>query len=355
MKRFSKKYLNKEFFMIVTPIVLISFLLIVILTSSFLIVSILNPTKNKTVIKFDITKFNTTYNISDIINHDKNNTINLLNFGERIPDTLNHSHARNYLIYKLKENNFNVTLDQFKTNTVLGLKTFTNIIASHFRSKSEQKIVLAAHYDSKIFNFKFLGATDSALSCSMLIEFSRFIDDNIMNGNWTNLKYDFQIVIFDGEEAFKTWTSTDSLYGSRHLASLWQSEGILSNVKLFILLDLIGMKQMTFKNHAVHFDTGTSNLYLQMVELEKIVRKTYPMKTDFSVFSSSSFQFPIDDDHAPFAAKGVPILHLIPYPFPSVWHTSQDTFSALDWNTIFDTQLVLNLMISLFANQNFKE
>ena len=92
---------------------------------------------------------------------------------------------------------------------------FTNIIASHFLSKSNEKIILAAHYDTKIFNFRFLGATDSALSCSMLIEFSRLINDNMMNGNWSNSKYDFQIVIFDGEEAFKSWTSTDSLYGSR--------------------------------------------------------------------------------------------------------------------------------------------
>ncbi len=33
-----------------------------------------------------------------------------------------------------------------------------------------------------------------------------------------------QLIFFDGEEAFETWTSTDSLYGSRHLATRWQSE-----------------------------------------------------------------------------------------------------------------------------------
>ena len=29
-----------------------------------------------------------------------------------------------------------------------------------------------------------------------------------------------QLMFFDGEEAFKEWTATDSTYGSRHLASL---------------------------------------------------------------------------------------------------------------------------------------
>lgn len=27
------------------------------------------------------------------------------------------------------------------------------------------------------------------------------------------------LIFFDGEEAFKEWTSTDSIYGSRHLAN----------------------------------------------------------------------------------------------------------------------------------------
>jgi hypothetical protein len=30
-----------------------------------------------------------------------------------------------------------------------------------------------------------------------------------------------QIVFFDGEEAFKQWTDTDSTYGARHLAQKW--------------------------------------------------------------------------------------------------------------------------------------
>lgn len=30
------------------------------------------------------------------------------------------------------------------------------------------------------------------------------------------------LVFFDGEEAFDTWTDTDSIYGSRHLARKWE-------------------------------------------------------------------------------------------------------------------------------------
>ena len=32
-----------------------------------------------------------------------------------------------------------------------------------------------------------------------------------------------QMVFFDGEEAFQEWTRTDSLYGARHLAEVWEN------------------------------------------------------------------------------------------------------------------------------------
>jgi len=35
----------------------------------------------------------------------------------------------------------------------------------------------------------------------------------------------------DGEEAVKTWTDTDSLYGTRHLAEKWEKDGTLKKIK----------------------------------------------------------------------------------------------------------------------------
>lgn len=44
----------------------------------------------------------------------------------------------------------------------------------------------------------------------------------------------------------------------------------------------------------------------------------------------------IEDDHLPFMARGVEILHLIPNPFPRVWHTPQDDGEHLDMDTTED-------------------
>ena len=58
-----------------------------------------------------------------------------------------------------------------------------------------------------------------------------------------------QFLFFDGEEAFKTWSDTDSLYGSRHLATKWSRtpysyKGVTGNeldrIDVFMLLDLLG-------------------------------------------------------------------------------------------------------------------
>ena len=59
-----------------------------------------------------------------------------------------------------------------------------------------------------------------------------------------------QFIFFDGEEAFKTWTATDSIYGARHLAGKWEQPYVYGNyhgtfldrIDIFVLLDLLGAK-----------------------------------------------------------------------------------------------------------------
>ena len=61
-----------------------------------------------------------------------------------------------------------------------------------------------------------------------------------------------QFIFFDGEEAFKDWTSTDSIYGARKLAqSLYatHNQQAFDTIDLFVLLDLIGAEQSSFLNH----------------------------------------------------------------------------------------------------------
>jgi hypothetical protein len=49
----------------------------------------------------------------------------------------------------------------------------------------------------------------------------------------------------------------------------------------------------------------------------------------------------VEDDHIPFMRRGVPILHLIPTPFPSVWHTMNDDGEHLDMPTVRDWSKII--------------
>jgi glutaminyl-peptide cyclotransferase len=45
---------------------------------------------------------------------------------------------------------------------------------------------------------------------------------------------------------------------------------------------------------------------------------------------------PISDDHLPFIARGVETLHVIPQPFPAVWHKMEDDAEHLDTAVVRD-------------------
>lgn len=92
-------------------------------------------------------------------------------------------------------------------------------------------LTLVAHYDSKREPEGFVGATDSAAPCAILLDVARTVD-GFLHKLWTEdggrdekgkgaeeewLQRDegVQILFLDGEEAFVRWTDTDSLYGSR--------------------------------------------------------------------------------------------------------------------------------------------
>ena len=52
------------------------------------------------------------------------------------------------------------------------------------------------------------------------------------------------------------------------------------------------------------------------------------------------------DDHNLFFVLGVPILHLIVTPFPSVWHKMGDNANAIDWDDTEDLNKILRVFVA---------
>lgn len=90
------------------------------------------------------------------------------------------------------------------------------------------RLALVAHYDSKLMPAGFIGATDSAAPCAMIMHAARSVDD-ALTAKWAAMEADgsggrgleeekgVQILLLDGEEAFVSWTDSDSLYGARYI------------------------------------------------------------------------------------------------------------------------------------------
>ena len=78
-----------------------------------------------------------------------------------------------------------VELDSFDDNTPYGNKSFHNIVAT-LDPEAPRRLTLACHYDSKFFPTRrdgreFIGATDSAVPCAMLLDLVRVLDDKLAN------------------------------------------------------------------------------------------------------------------------------------------------------------------------------
>lgn len=149
------------------------------------------------------------------------------------------------------------------------------------------RLTLVAHYDSKYEPEGFIGAIDSAAPCAMIMHAMRSIDE-AMTKKWEAMEAEghadslddhtgIQVIFLDGEEAFKDWTETDSLYGARSLAQHWDStvnpamstfKSPLSSISLFVLLDLLGSK-----GPAIHsFCPTTHWAYQNLASVERRLR-----------------------------------------------------------------------------------
>ncbi|KAG8810372.1 hypothetical protein FRC17_002960 [Serendipita sp. 399] len=303
----------------------------------------------------------------------------------RPPDTANNTLVRKYIVSTLKNLNWHVEEDAFEDNTPYGRKSFTNVIATK-DPDAPRRIIMAAHFDSKFFPAppmdQFVGATDSAAPCAMLLDLAEALNPMLderkhrLQNSLANEEEEeagettLQLIFFDGEEAFKDWTATDSIYGARHLAERWSTEFVpagqrmdrastlLDTIEHFVLLDLLGAPRPLitsyFPSTAWLFD-GMAAIEHRLGLLGMFNEAPNPSADGDGEAGQwhnwSSFFKPrtsydhgwgrIEDDHIPFVHRGVNVLHIIASPFPNVWHTLQDDASALDiptmkrWNLIF--------------------
>ncbi len=238
----------------------------------------------------------------------------LVDFGPRPPGSIALSQARQWMIRELKQDGCAVEEDTFTASTPLGPVPMTNLICK-IQGARPAVVMIAGHYDTKLdTQTRFVGANDGGSSAALLLELARDL------GHRAN-PVTYWLVFFDGEEALKEWSDSDSLYGSRHLLEKLSASGELNRIRAMILVDMIADAKLD-----IHRESSSTGWLQDMIFGEA---RRFGYAKEFIESPTS-----IGDDHIPWVNAGVSAVDIIDldygprsgsHPNGAYWHTAQDT------------------------------
>ena len=260
--------------------------------------------------------------------------------GPRWPTGPGHIKAEEFLRSHFQRAHDQLEEDTFTANTPIGPVPLHNFIV-RFPGKKNGVIVLGTHYETNypLRNIAFVGANDGAATTGLLIAIGDKLQAQTVGGKKLD-GYSVWLVFFDGEEAFNTWSRSDSTYGSRHLAAKWGRDATLGQIKAFMLADMIGDKDLDIQR-----ESNSTQWLVGMVSqaANKFGYERYFFQRDMAV----------EDDHLPFVERGVPSIDVIDLdygPNNSYHHTAKDTLDkvsarslTIDGDVFLETIRLVNL------------
>ena len=195
----------------------------------------------------------------------------------------------------------------------------SNIFAKRQGTKPGE-IWICSHYDT-FDKPGFVGANDGGSSTVVLLELARQLQGDAPLPGMSII-----MCWFDGEESFPpvNWNdNVNSTFGSRHVAYAKRDDGTLKDIRAFILLDMVGDKQLGL----VKDTTSNSGL-------KSIFEQTAQQLGDGNLFVG---QRKVSDDHIHFRKLGVPTIDIIDFnfgPANSYWHTTKDVIENTSANSL---------------------
>jgi glutaminyl-peptide cyclotransferase len=230
-------------------------------------------------------------------------------FGPRPPGSQNLDLCRQYIAEKLESEGWDTHFQNF---TYLDVEC-SNIIAT-WSSKSNETIILGAHYDTRPHadhdpdsanrTKPILGANDGASGVALLLELAKILPENV--------RPTVEIVFFDAEDSggINGW---DWIQGSNYYVSQLTDE-MKENITAMVLLDMIGDRELRLLRESSSTDSLQDLVWSIAEELN--YNDTFLDSPGGSIL----------DDHRPFLNAGIPSLDIIQHaPFPWYWHTLEDT------------------------------
>lgn len=279
-----------------------------------------------------------------------------LNFGPRVLGSQAWAKCAVYFEQKLKVWADTVIIQTAPVRT-FNNKVFTakNIIAS-FNTDNSNRILLAAHWDSRPFadkdpnpenyNKPIDGANDGASGVAVLMEIAR-----IMKNEKPNIGVD--IILFDAEdygatdESKKTIPNPDYTWGLG--SQYWAKNPHKANYKanFGILLDMVGTYNPNFTKE------GFSVKYAP-----DFLNKVWNLAAHLgysSIFTDRRTGYIMDDHYFVNEYAGIPMINIIHHDpttssgFFPYWHTINDNIGNIDINTL---NVVGNTVLNVIWNEH---
>lgn len=248
-------------------------------------------------------------------------------FGPRVPNTSAHKACANYLVSTLEIFADTVITQDVDLRAYDGTKLASRNIIASWNTKSKNRIMLCAHWDSRPFcdedanpaNHKspVLGANDGASGVAVLMELARLF-------SMTQPNVAVDIILFDSEDYGHSDHHNSYCLGSQY----WALNPHMPryNARFGILLDMVGGVGARFDKDIVsmHFASDVVNG----------VWKTAADLGYAGLFSNVPGGSLVDDHYYVNMLSGIPCIDIIDYSnaegFPSTWHTVNDNLENID-------------------------
>lgn len=223
-------------------------------------------------------------------------------FGPRPPGSGNLSLCRTMITETFEAFGWNVEFQNFTYKEV----ECVNVIVK-WGSESNPPVVLGAHYDTRPPGTSDpgsgLGANDGASGVAVLLELAAILP------NETRSLVEF--VLFDAEDSggIAEW---EWIRGSTYYVAQLDAER-RNSIRAMVLVDMVGDANLELPRER----SSTTSL---QNSIWSIADQLGHNDTFIDSYGAS-----ITDDHRPFIDAGIPAVDIIQYPFPSYWHTLEDT------------------------------
>ena len=255
----------------------------------------------------------------------------LVELGPRPPGSEAIKKSRDYIENQLRLSGWQVMRQAFTDETPRGKVRFVNLVG-HFsaQGRTTPSFFLCSHYDTKTFDtIRFVGANDGGSSTGLLLELARVL------GQYPNLAAKVELVFFDGEEAYETFSATDGLYGSRYFARQLADVRTGKQFRGGILFDMVGDRSLDI---TLPTDSPAEMARDIFASADALKSRSY-----FTYFDREMI-----DDHTPLTAIGIPTIDVIDFDFPW-WHTADDTIDKISAQSLQIVGSVAAYYLSEFA------